>query len=163
MAPETDNRVLIGRRIKEIRLAQEVTLQELAKKSGTSAGFISEVERGLVSISTPKLMDICVALGVSTADVLNDRPPPPPAPGTVAIPSALSEVADRMNLPHRVVLQLLRGKQSLTARRSQSREQEWSPDEWLKFYNQVREFIDNEEEPADGSKARDRSRRVPPG
>jgi transcriptional regulator with XRE-family HTH domain len=160
---EADNRVLIGRRIKEIRVAQEMTLQELAKKSDVSAGFISEVERGLVSISTPKLMDICEALGVSTADVLNDRPRPAPMPGTVEIPSALSEVADRMNLPHRVVLQLLGGKQSLTARRSHSREQEWGPDEWLKFFNQVREFIDNEEDPADGSKTRDRSRRAPPG
>lgn len=163
MPPEADNRVLIGRRIKEIRVAQGITLQELAKKSGMSAGFISEVERGLVSISTPKLMDICMALGVSTADVLNDRPPPAAPPGTVGIPSALSEIADRLNLPHRVVLQLLRGKQSLTARRSEVREQEWGADEWLKFFNQVREFINNEEDPAHGSKTRDHSRRAPPG
>jgi transcriptional regulator with XRE-family HTH domain len=141
--PEPDNRVSIGRRIKRIRQAQDMTLQGLAKKSQMSPGFISEVERGLVAISTPKLMDICKALDVPPSAVLEDENGPPLA-NTVAIPAALSELADRHDLSHRVVLQLLQGRLSLRARRSQDREEEWGFDEWLHFYNQVREYIDDD-------------------
>ena len=122
-----------------------------------SPGFISEVERGLVAISTPKLMDICRTLEIPVSAVLEDTDDLPSA-NTVAIPAALSELADQYDLPHRAVLKLLQGRHSLRARRSQDREEEWGFNEWLRFYIQVREYIDDDEEgPAHGSKTRESS------
>ncbi len=37
---------MIGRRIKEIRIAKELKQEELAKITGVSQGFISDVEKG---------------------------------------------------------------------------------------------------------------------
>ena len=62
MLPEKFDRIEVGRRIKRLRQSQDVTVQELAKRSGVSSGYLSEVERGLSSISVDKLMQIAEGL-----------------------------------------------------------------------------------------------------
>ena len=37
-----------GQRIKEIRIKKKFTLEELAKRTGVSASFLSQIERGIV-------------------------------------------------------------------------------------------------------------------
>jgi transcriptional regulator with XRE-family HTH domain len=105
-----------------------------------SAGHVSEIERGKSAVSWEKLVQIAEALKVGVTALVE---------GTdeelkqqeVRIPAALSAAAERLNLSHRATLALLQGKLSLTARRSQSEEIEWSTDDWVRFYSQVKEFL----------------------
>ncbi len=54
----------IGQRIRELRQRLGWTLEELASKCGLSVSFLSQVERGLSSLSISSLQAICKALGV---------------------------------------------------------------------------------------------------
>jgi transcriptional regulator with XRE-family HTH domain len=139
--PEKYDRVEVGRRIKRLRQSQEITVQDLAKRSAISPGYISEVERGLSAISVDKLMQVADGLGVRLETILGDEPEDGAADNVVRIPAALSAAADRLNLSHRATLTLLQGQRSLTARRSQSEHAEWGVDEWLKFYDQVKDYL----------------------
>ena len=53
----------LGRKIKQLRLANDLTLEELANRSELSKGFLSQVERNLTSPSVATLDDILEALG----------------------------------------------------------------------------------------------------
>ena len=111
---EKYDRAEVGRRIKRLRQAQDITVQELAKRSKVSSGYVSEVERGLSAISVDKLMQIAEGLGIGL-DTLLSEAQPEVAQGTIQIPAALSDAADQLNLSHRATLTLLRGQKSLTA------------------------------------------------
>ncbi|MDI7740383.1 helix-turn-helix domain-containing protein [Lysinibacillus fusiformis] len=52
-------------KIKELRVKQNMTLKDLAEKTGLSLSFISQVERGATSLSITSLQKIAVALDVS--------------------------------------------------------------------------------------------------
>ncbi len=140
---EKYDRAEVGRRIKRLRQAQDITVQELAKRSKVSSGYVSEVERGLSAISVDKLMQIAEGLGIGL-DTLLSEAQPEVAQGTIQIPAALSDAADQLNLSHRATLTLLRGQKSLTARRSQSELREWDVDDWLKFHEQVKDYLPEE-------------------
>ncbi|TSE00204.1 helix-turn-helix transcriptional regulator [Mesorhizobium intechi] len=58
---------VLGMRIKSLRLARRLSLRELAEATGTSASFISQLERGLTGASTASLNQMASALGVSVA------------------------------------------------------------------------------------------------
>ena len=53
----------IGQKIKDLRSAQKLTLQELASRSGLSTGFLSQLERGLSTVAVDSLAKIATALG----------------------------------------------------------------------------------------------------
>jgi len=55
----------IGKRIKEIRLLQGLTQEELADRCELSKGFISQIEHDNTSPSISTLVDILTALGTS--------------------------------------------------------------------------------------------------
>ncbi|HZK33774.1 MAG TPA: XRE family transcriptional regulator [Bacillota bacterium] len=63
----------IGRKIKELRIYNGLTQQELADRSELSKGFISQVERDLTSPSIATLMDILEALGTNIKDFFNEQ------------------------------------------------------------------------------------------
>jgi transcriptional regulator with XRE-family HTH domain len=84
----------LGVRLKHLRVARRLSLRQLGEMTGTSASFISQLERGLTGASTASLNMIASALGVSvamlfeervsdSADVLrrSERPSMPPAHG----------------------------------------------------------------------------------
>ena len=48
----------IGKKIKELRLRNNLTLEELASRSELTKGFLSQVERDLTSPSIATLEDI---------------------------------------------------------------------------------------------------------
>lgn len=55
----------IGSKIKNLRVQQELTQEELADRSELTKGFISQLERNLTSPSVATLIDILEALGTT--------------------------------------------------------------------------------------------------
>ncbi len=55
----------LGSRIRELRKARDVTLQDFAEASGLSAGYLSQIERNLATPSIKALHDIAQVLGVN--------------------------------------------------------------------------------------------------
>ena len=64
----------IGERIRNLRLASELTQEELAERSGLTKGFISQIERDLTSISLDSLEDILTAMNSSLSDFFKSPP-----------------------------------------------------------------------------------------
>lgn len=62
--------VAIGQRIRELRKARGMTLQQLADQSGISASMLSLAERGLASPSIGSLIVVSKALGTSMSKLL---------------------------------------------------------------------------------------------
>ena len=60
----------MGTRIKEKRLAQKLTREELARLSGYTANFIQEVERGRSGLSSESIRALSMALKVSADSLL---------------------------------------------------------------------------------------------
>lgn len=58
----------VGEKIRELRKARGLTLEQLAQLSGLSRSFISEAERGFSSMTLTSLKRIAEALGVTLAD-----------------------------------------------------------------------------------------------
>lgn len=69
-----DGRAGLPARLRWLREARNITLRQLGDAAGTSASFISQLERGLTGTTTSTLMRIANALGVSIADLFDDRP-----------------------------------------------------------------------------------------
>jgi len=62
----------IGGKIKQLRIAMNLTQEELANRCELSKGFISQVERNLTSPSIATLMDILECLGTTVKDFFDD-------------------------------------------------------------------------------------------
>ncbi len=62
----------IGRKIRELRLENALTQEELADRSELTKGFISQLERGIASPSIATLQDILEALGTNLAEFFAD-------------------------------------------------------------------------------------------
>ena len=65
---------MLGDQIRSIRKRQEITLKELAEKTGLSIGYISQIERNLTDPSLSTLRKLSGALGVPTYLFLGDEP-----------------------------------------------------------------------------------------
>jgi transcriptional regulator with XRE-family HTH domain len=79
---------LIGRRLRELRAAADLSLDSLAQKSGVSRSNISLIERGQSSPTAVVLDKLSSALGVSVASMFEVGPAP-------VAPSPLARVADQ--------------------------------------------------------------------
>jgi transcriptional regulator with XRE-family HTH domain len=62
----------IGRKLKELRIAKNLTQEELADRAELSKGFISQLERDLTSPSIATLVDILQCLGTDLQEFFND-------------------------------------------------------------------------------------------
>ena len=60
----------VGNRIKQQRIAQHLTREQLAQLAGYSANFIQEVERGRSGLSSESIRAFSLALGVSSDSLL---------------------------------------------------------------------------------------------
>ena len=67
----------ISQTIRKLRMQQNLTVEQLAKKSGFSKGFISQVENFRLTPSLKALNAISNALGVPLATLLNPDPAVP--------------------------------------------------------------------------------------
>lgn len=63
----------IGSKLKELRLKNDLTLDELASRSELTKGFLSQVERDLTSPSISTLSDILEALGVNFSEFFTEN------------------------------------------------------------------------------------------
>lgn len=54
----------LGKNLRALRTAQELTLVQLGEKVGLSASYLSQVERGVTTPSLPRLTSIAETLGV---------------------------------------------------------------------------------------------------
>ncbi len=63
----------IGHKLKQMRVRQNLTLEELASRCELTKGFLSQVERNLTSPSIVTLNDILEALGSSLGEFFGDE------------------------------------------------------------------------------------------
>lgn len=88
----------IGKRIRRLRKAGKLTLEELARATGLSQPFISQIERDIKTPSIETLSRICAALGVTLAEFFS--------PGILLPPDIerLVEAARRLSPQQRELL-----------------------------------------------------------
>lgn len=79
-AQALDTLAAIGRRIRELRARQGMTLLTLGEMTGLSSSMLSLVERGKTSPSIGTLIVICSALKVHMTDLLGKEERPAPLP-----------------------------------------------------------------------------------
>jgi transcriptional regulator with XRE-family HTH domain len=65
-------RRVIGDVLRRHRVRQDRTLRDVSADAGVSLGYLSEVERGRKEASSELLSAICLALGVSLAELLHE-------------------------------------------------------------------------------------------
>lgn len=63
----------IGKKLKELRLQNELTLGDLASRSELTKGFLSQVERNLTMPSIATLADIVEALGSNLSEFFHEE------------------------------------------------------------------------------------------
>src|ERR1041384_488284 len=96
----------VGDRIKARRLELGWTQEELCKKAGISAGFLSDLENKKRSVSAETLLDIARVLSLSL-DYLMKGDSPLVLSKEIQIPSSLAEFAKAVNLSFKRALMLL--------------------------------------------------------
>lgn len=93
----------LGSRLMELRKKRQLSMRELAQRSGASTSFISQVETGKTNPTVAKLQNLATALGVPVNyffDPHSDPPPPPDAAGqTVLAASAATAASDGNGVP----------------------------------------------------------------
>jgi transcriptional regulator with XRE-family HTH domain len=142
----------IGDRIKEVREKRQRTQEWLAKETGISKGFLSEIEnnKGSGNIGAEYVIRISNALGVSLEYLLRgevaqeDRAREP-----VTIPRSLSDAAQQLGLSYAETLTLLDAHQAVIARRSARSLREPTIDEWKALWKAIRQVYSDAAEAKD--------------
>lgn len=62
----------IGKKIKDLRVSQDLTQEELATRCELTKGFISQVERDMASPSISSFIDILAALGTNPSEFFKE-------------------------------------------------------------------------------------------
>ena len=62
---------VIGKRLKQARLAKNMTQEDLAEELDISVAFLSRIERGLSHVNLKRLSQICGILGITEGEILN--------------------------------------------------------------------------------------------
>lgn len=63
----------IGKKLKELRLKNDLTLGDLASRSELTKGFLSQVERNLTTPSIATLEDILEVLGSNLSEFFHEN------------------------------------------------------------------------------------------
>jgi len=63
----------VGKRLRTLRKARRLSIKDLADRTSLSSSFVSQVERGVSSVSFASLHSFCRALGVSLAEFFGDN------------------------------------------------------------------------------------------
>lgn len=69
---------MIGSRLKQERLKQNMTLKQLSEKVGLSIGYLSQVERGYGTLSLNALKKLSASLGVEMSTFFDEPEPEEP-------------------------------------------------------------------------------------
>ncbi|NGP45699.1 helix-turn-helix transcriptional regulator [Bacillaceae bacterium SIJ1] len=100
----------IGEKLKNLRLAKGLTLNELGKKAFVSQPYLSDIERGRTMPSLDKLRLICDALDVSLSEFFGEKTTLPP--DILRLLESLKQLTEeeRMHLNGFIESMLSRGK-----------------------------------------------------
>jgi transcriptional regulator with XRE-family HTH domain len=80
----------IGERIRRLRKARKLTLEELARTTALSQPFLSQIERDIKNPSVETLSRICDALGVTLAEFFSPGSMEPDADRLVVVARRLT-------------------------------------------------------------------------
>ncbi|MFF9675906.1 helix-turn-helix domain-containing protein [Streptomyces eurythermus] len=58
-----------GAQLRKIRLDRGLSLTEVAQRAEVTKGFLSQLERGLTSVSVPTLLRVCEVLGIGVGEL----------------------------------------------------------------------------------------------
>jgi transcriptional regulator with XRE-family HTH domain len=64
--------VLVGRRVRALRIERNMSLNDLASKTGISIGALSQIERGLSSLRVKVIWPLAAALSVEPSALIGD-------------------------------------------------------------------------------------------
>lgn len=130
----------VGDRIRARRAELDWTQEQLARESGLSKGFLSDLEAGKRSVGADSLLAIATALGVSM-DHLMKGGVSAPEKGEVHVPASLSRFARSANLTFGQTLLLLDLQRQIIAHRSRSKSDDLEQVDWKRFYEAVKEYV----------------------
>ena len=133
----------VGERIKKRRAELGWTQDQLAQKAGISKSFLSDLENSKRSVGANNLLDIARALGVSL-DFLMTGEASQDQKSEVPIPASLARFAAEEGLTFRQTLVLLEMQQQIVAHRSARKKDSLDGVDWRKFYEAVKEFLEDE-------------------
>ncbi len=93
------NRTALGKRIREERVRQNLTQEQLAEKLNVSTTYIGYIERGERTLTLAKLVDLANVLSISLDYLLSDSIAPSPSANEKLWLQLLSSAsADQQNL-----------------------------------------------------------------
>lgn len=133
----------VGDRIKKRRTELGWTQDQLCQKAGISKGFLSDLENAKRSVSAENLLDLARALSVSL-DFLMTGKASKEEKAEVAIPASLARFAGEEGISLRQTLMLLDMQKQIVAHRSARKKDGLEGVDWRRFYESVKEFLENE-------------------
>lgn len=133
----------VGERIRKRRLELGWTQDQLCQKAGISKGFLSDLENDKRNVSATNLLDIARALSLSL-DYLMTGDASVKNVTEVFIPAALARFAADEGISLRQTLMLLDMQKQIVAHRSAKKKDDLESVDWRKFYEGVKEFLENE-------------------
>ena len=125
----------LGQRVRALRKKQKLSLNDLARLSGVSKGYLSQVERSLtVRPSALTIFSIAEALGTTVGELFDGRPEGGIDPSAgLDLPDGLREFAQEAELPPTDVNMLA----AIRYRGAQPRDKE----DWRFLYESIRRSI----------------------
>jgi len=134
-SPAPDQEETLGQRVRALRQKQKLSLNDLARLSGVSKGYLSQVERSLtVRPSAFTIFSIAEALGTTVGELFEGRREGAvEAASDFEVPEALRAFADEAELPPTDINMLA----AIRFRGAQPREKE----DWRFLYESIRRSI----------------------
>lgn len=74
MREKKEINIQIGEQIRQAREHAKLTQEQLAETVGVTAQYISDLERGMVGVSIATLKKLCIALKVTSDQILFAKP-----------------------------------------------------------------------------------------
>jgi len=133
----------VGERIRSRREELGWKQDDLVTKAGISKSFLSDLENGKRNVGADKLLDIARALNVSL-DFLMTGKASREQTAEVSIPASLAKFAAEERLSLRQTLMLLDMQKQIVRHRSAKKKDGLEGVDWQKFYEGVKEFLENE-------------------
>ena len=133
--PTPEQEETLGQRVRALRQKQKLSLNDLARLSGVSKGYLSQVERSLtVRPSAFTIFSIAEALGTTVGELFEGRREGAvEAASDFEVPETLREFAEEADLPPTDVNMLA----AIRFRGAQPREKE----DWRYLYESIRRSI----------------------
>lgn len=70
LSHKTEFNIEIGNKIKEIRIAKNISLEQMAEMTFMSVSYLSQIEKGINGITLNKFIIICNALEITANEIL---------------------------------------------------------------------------------------------